>query len=62
MSFVIAILIAFSTGTSWGTMTIMFPLIVVPSYEASGGNPVIVYGVIAGILAGAVAGDHASPI
>ena len=43
-------------------MTIMFPLIVVPSYEASGGNPVIVYGVIAGILAGAVAGDHASPI
>jgi hypothetical protein len=32
-------------------MTIMFPLIVVPSYDASGGDPNIVYGVIAGILA-----------
>lgn len=62
LSFFISILIAFATGTSWGTMTIMFPLIVVPSYEASGGDTNIVYGVIAGILAGAVAGDHASPI
>jgi Na+/H+ antiporter NhaC len=62
LSFVISILIAFATGTSWGTMTIMFPLIVAPSYTASGGDPNIVYGVIAGILAGAVAGDHASPI
>lgn len=34
----------------------------VPSYNASGGDPVIFYGVTAGILAGAVAGDHASPI
>lgn len=62
ISFCISILIAFATGTSWGTMTIMFPLIVVPSYEASSGDLNIVYGVIAGILAGAVAGDHASPI
>ncbi|KAL3797966.1 hypothetical protein HJC23_013204 [Cyclotella cryptica] len=62
ISFCTSILIAFATGTSWGTMTIMFPLIVVPSYEASSGDLNIVYGVIAGILAGAVAGDHASPI
>mmetsp|Transcript_14592 Transcript_14592/g.25706 ORF Transcript_14592/g.25706 Transcript_14592/m.25706 type:complete len:706 (-) Transcript_14592:682-2799(-) len=62
ITFIIAILIAFSTGTSWGTMTIMFPLVLVPSYNASGGDPVIFYGVTAGILAGAVAGDHASPI
>jgi len=62
LTFIIAILIAFSTGTSWGTMTIMFPLVLVPSYKASGGDPVIFYGVTAGILAGAVAGDHASPI
>lgn len=34
----------------------------VPAYNASGGDPVIFYGVTAGILAGAVAGDHASPI
>lgn len=62
LTFIIAILIAFSTGTSWGTMTIMFPLVLVPSYQASDGDPVIFYGVTAGILAGAVAGDHASPI
>lgn len=62
LTFIIAILIAFSTGTSWGTMTIMFPLVLVPSYIASDGDPVIFYGVTAGILAGAVAGDHASPI
>lgn len=62
LTFIISILIAFSTGTSWGTMTIMFPLVLVPSYTASSGDPIIFYGVTAGILAGAVAGDHASPI
>jgi hypothetical protein len=39
-----------------------FPLLLVPTYEATNGDPVIFYGVIAGVLAGAVAGDHASPI
>ena len=62
LTFIISILIAFATGSSWGTMTIMFPLVLVPAYNASGGDPVIFYGVTAGILAGAVAGDHASPI
>jgi len=62
ISFVVSMVIAFATGTSWGTMTIMFPLMLGPSYDASGGDPVIFYGVTAGILAGAVAGDHASPI
>ena len=55
-------MIAFATGSSWGTMTIMFPLVLIPAYEASNGDPGIFYGVIAAILAGAVAGDHASPI
>jgi len=62
LSFVISVMFAFATGTSWGTMTIMFPLVLVPSYQASGGNATIFYGVAAGVLAGAVAGDHASPI
>ncbi len=39
-----------------------FPLLLVPTYEATDGNPAIFYGVVGGILAGAVAGDHASPI
>merc|ERR1712127_417767 len=48
LTFIIAILIAFSKGTSWGTMTIMFPLVLVPSYNASNGDAVIFYGVTAG--------------
>jgi len=43
-------------------MTIMFPLVLVPAYEASDGDANIFYGVTAAILAGAVAGDHCSPI
>lgn len=38
LTFIISILIAFATGSSWGTMTIMFPLVVVPAYEASNGD------------------------
>lgn len=40
----------------------MFPLLMVPTYDASGGDPAIFYATIAGILSGAVAGDHVSPI
>lgn len=40
----------------------MFPLLMGPTYVASGGDPMIYYATIAGILSGAVAGDHVSPI
>jgi Na+/H+ antiporter NhaC len=40
----------------------MFPLLTVPTYDASNGNAVIFYATIAGILSGSVAGDHVSPI
>jgi Na+/H+ antiporter NhaC len=62
ISFVVSVFIAFATGTSWGTMTIMFPLMMLPAYQAADGEPQIFYGTAAGILAGAVAGDHMSPI
>lgn len=62
ISFVISIFMALATGTSWGTMTILFPLICVPTYEVSNGDPTIFYATVAGILSGAVAGDHVSPI
>lgn len=62
LTFIVSVLIAFATGTSWGTMTIMFPLVLVPAYDASNGDANIFYGVTAAILAGAVAGDHGSPI
>lgn len=43
-------------------MSILFPLLTVPTYEASNGDPLIFYSTIAGVLSGSVAGDHMSPI
>lgn len=62
LTFVIALLMALATGTSWGTMTILFPLILVPTYDASGGNAEIFYATVSAVMGGAVAGDHMSPI
>ena len=62
VSFLIAIFMALSTGTSWGTMTILFPLLCVPTYKIANGDPTIFYSTVAGILSGSVAGDHISPI
>lgn len=56
--FVIAVFLAFSTGTSWGTFGILLP-IVVPILDPSSELMVIT---VAATLAGAVAGDHCSPI
>lgn len=62
LTFIIAMLMALATGTSWGTMTILFPLILVPTYKASGGIPHIFYATVSAVMGGAVAGDHMSPI
>jgi hypothetical protein len=43
-------------------MAILFPLIMVPTYQVSNGDPLIFYATTAGVLSGAVAGDHMSPI
>ena len=43
-------------------MSILFPLILVPTYFASNGDPLIFYSTTAGVLSGSVAGDHMSPI
>jgi len=56
--FVVACLIAFATGTSWGTFGILIP-IVVSVFPA--GSELVVIGMSA-CLAGAVCGDHCSPI
>jgi Na+/H+ antiporter NhaC len=50
LAFVASLFMALATGTSWGTMSIIFPLILVPTYDASGGNDVIFYAVTAGVL------------
>lgn len=58
--FAIAIFLAFSTGTSWGTFAILVP-IVVAMFSESGNLEMMVIAVSA-VLAGAVCGDHVSPI
>ena len=56
--FVVAAVLAFSTGTSWATFGILIP-IVVSTFDPS--SPLMFIGMSA-CLAGAVAGDHCSPI
>jgi len=56
--FLVACFIAFATGTSWGTFGILIP-IVLSVFEA--GDPLLFIGISA-CLAGAVCGDHCSPI
>lgn len=56
--FVIAIGLAFSTGTSWGTFGILIPI--ATSLFDEGSQMLVI--AIAAILAGAVCGDHISPI
>lgn len=67
--FVLAAAMSFAIGTSWGTMGILLPLAVPLTWtilqQAGMGDAsgyAILHGTIAAVLAGAVWGDHASPI
>lgn len=67
--FIICAAISFSTGTSWGTLSIAMPLAIPLSYNAalnSGLNPFLIDSLllnsIASVLAGSIWGDHCSPI
>lgn len=55
-------IIAFATGTSWGTMAVLFPLALPLVYSFNEINDAIIYASIASVLSGAVFGDHCSPI
>ena len=57
--FVIACLLAFATGTSWGTFGILIPICIAAFPEAS--DPIRIISMSA-CMAGAVCGDHCSPI
>ncbi len=69
LTFIVAALVAFSTGSSWSTMAILYPLILPATwllakefqldYELS---MKIFYNVVSTVLAGSVLGDHCSPI
>ena len=56
--FLVACVLSFATGTSWGTFGILIP-IVTAMFEI--GDPLLFVGISA-CLAGAVCGDHCSPI
>ncbi len=67
--FIIAAITSFATGTSWGTMAIMMPIVIPLAHSVAGLNnlipadsTIILYGVISSVLAGSVFGDHCSPI
>ena len=69
ITFVLAGLIGFSTGTSWGTMAILYSLILPASWLLCQDEGMTVeatmpifYNVVASVMAGAVMGDHCSPI
>ena len=69
ITFVMAAVVAFSTGSSWGTMAIVYPLMLPLSWELSmqaGTSPELAlshfFNVTSCVLAGAVLGDHCSPI
>ncbi len=58
ITFVVACVIAFATGTSWGTFGILIPIVSVVFPESSS----LFFVGISACLAGAVCGDHCSPI
>jgi Na+/H+ antiporter NhaC len=67
--FLVAAATSFATGTSWGTMAILFP-VVIPLAVAMGAGVgfdggehyTILLGAISSIMAGSIFGDHCSPI
>ncbi len=67
--FIVSAAVSFATGTSWGTMAIIMPIAIPLSYKLpleAGLDPnqqyVVLIGGISSVLAGAVFGDHCSPI
>ena len=68
-TFILGALVAFSTGSSWGTMAILYPLILPASWLIAQNFGLdhesslsIFHNVVSAVLAGSVLGDHCSPI
>ena len=64
-TFAVAAAMSFATGTSWGAMGILIPIILplafsLGAYEVGGG--ILFFLTAAAILDGAIFGDHCSPI
>ncbi len=57
--FLVGCFLAFATGTSWGTFGILIPIVV---HAFEGKNETMMIIAISACMAGAVCGDHCSPI
>ncbi|MCM2131954.1 Na+/H+ antiporter NhaC family protein [Larsenimonas rhizosphaerae] len=63
ITFLVAALISFSTGSSWGTFAIMMPLSVPVAFTLTGDTLTpLVYATVAAVAGGGVFGDHCSPL
>ena len=62
MVFLLAAFISFCTGSSWSTMSVLFPIVIPLSWSATNQNYNEMLQSIASVLAGSVCGDHCSPI
>ena len=57
-----AAVVAFSTGTSWGTMAIVTPIAIPLAWSVGGSTPALLPVAVGTIFSGAIFGDHCSPI
>ena len=66
LTFIISAFISFATGTSWGTMAILVPIIIPVAHGIVGpeidAHWHIMLSTIGSVLAGSIFGDHCSPI
>ena len=60
--FLLSAVIAFSTGTSWGTFSIMMPIAITMAAGMGADTTGLIPLAIAAVISGGVFGDHASPI
>ncbi|MFH1466583.1 MAG: Na+/H+ antiporter NhaC family protein [Pseudomonadota bacterium] len=60
--FLVAAGCSFATGTSFGTMAILLPVVVPLAVTAGGGAAPVALAAVAAVLDGSCFGDHASPI
>ena len=58
LTFIVAAILSFAIGSSWGTIIIMMPL-AIPSAISTGNEFSLIIGAV---LSGALFGDHSSPI
>ena len=59
--FLLSAFIAFSTGTAWGTMSIVTPLGVNVAWQLTGSHTMVA-AIVGAVFSGAIFGDHCSPI